>query len=90
MGGGVAAGAISLEPTHAIGRLLTAHCTLTPMSPDLAKRLAQQAEHFNQEQADIERRARDFEKQVAEGNQRGFGVLLPGLPPLSATVPIQR
>jgi len=60
------------------------------MSPDLAKRLAQQAEHFNQEQADIERRAREFERQVADGNQRGVGVILPGLPPLSATVSVQR
>jgi len=34
--------------------------------------------------------AREFERQVAEGNQRGFGVILPGLPLPSATVSVQR
>ena len=44
--------------------------SLPSTSSDLAKLLAQQAEHFNQEQADIEHRAKDLERRVAESNQR--------------------
>jgi len=44
--------------------------SLPSASSDLAQRLAQQAEHFTQEQANIERAARELEKRVAENNQR--------------------
>jgi len=44
--------------------------SLPPMSSELAKRLAEQAEHFNQEQAGIEQRAKELEKRVVKSNQR--------------------
>lgn len=44
--------------------------SLPPMASELARNLAQQAEHFNQEQADIEGHAQALEKRVTESNQR--------------------
>ena len=46
--------------------------SLPPSSADLAQRLAQQAEHFNQEQVDIQRAAKNLEEQVAENNKRAM------------------
>jgi len=44
--------------------------SLPPSASELAQRLSQQAEHFTQEQVNIERSAQDLETRVAESNLR--------------------